>query len=122
MLRILPSARVGHVGIYRDPKTHVAVEYYFKTPPGMEDRAAIVVDPMMATGNSAIAAVDRIKKTKPRAMKFVCLLAAPEGLSNFHEAHPDVPVITAAVDSHLNDHGYIVPGLGDAGDRLYGTK
>ena len=122
MLRILPSARVGHVGLYRDPKTLVAVEYYFKVPPGMEDRAAIVVDPMMATANSAIAAVDRIKKTKPRSMKFVCLLAAPEGIQAFHEHHPDVPIYTAAVDRELNEKGYILPGLGDAGDRLYGTQ
>ena len=122
MLRILPSARVGHVGIYRDPKTHIAVEYYFKVPMGMEDRAAIVVDPMMATGNSAIAAVERVKETKPRSMKFVCLVAAPEGVKAFHEHHPDVPVYTAAVDRELNDKGYILPGLGDAGDRLYGTR
>ncbi len=122
MLRILPSAHVGHVGLYRDPKTHIAVEYYFKVPTGMEDRAAIVVDPMMATGNSAVAAVERIKKTKPLSLKFVCLLAAPEGLKAFHEHHPDVPIYTAAVDRELNDSGYILPGLGDAGDRLYGTR
>ena len=122
MLRILPSARVGHVGLYRDPKTLVAVEYYFKAPPRMEDRAAIVVDPMMATGNSAIAAVERIKQTRPRSLKFVCLVAAPEGVKSFHEHHPDVPIYTAAVDSGLNDEGYILPGLGDAGDRLYGTR
>jgi uracil phosphoribosyltransferase len=122
MLRILPSARVGHVGIYRDPKTHIAVEYYFKAPTGMEDRAAIVVDPMMATGNSAIAAVERVRQTKPRSLKFVCLVAAPEGMKAFHEHHPDVPVYAAAVDRELNDKGYILPGLGDAGDRLYGTR
>jgi len=122
MLRLLPSARVGHVGLYRDPKTLVAVEYYFKVPKVMADRDAIVVDPMLATGNSAVAAVGRLKETHPRSIKFVCLLTCPEGLETFHAHHPDVPVYTAAIDSHLNDHGYIVPGLGDAGDRLFGTK
>jgi uracil phosphoribosyltransferase len=122
MLRLLPSARVGHVGLYRDPKTLVAVEYYFKVPKVMADRDAIVVDPMLATGNSAVAAVGRLKETRPRSIKFVCLLTCPEGLETFHAHHPDVPVYTAAIDSHLNDHGYIVPGLGDAGDRLFGTK
>jgi uracil phosphoribosyltransferase len=122
MLRLLPSARVGHVGLYRDPKTLVAVEYYFKVPKEMADRDAIVVDPMLATGNSAVAAVDRLKDTHPRSIKFVCLLTCPEGLANFHAHHPDVPVYTAAIDSHLDAHGYIVPGLGDAGDRLFGTK
>ena len=122
ILRLIPSARVGHVGLYRDPKTLTAVEYYFKVPKEMSDRDAIVVDPMLATGNSAVAAVERLKETRPRSIKFVCLLTCPEGLKNFHDHHPDVPVYTAAVDSHLNEHGYIVPGLGDAGDRLYGTK
>ena len=122
MLQLLPSARVGHVGLYRDPHTLAAVEYYFKVPKEMTDRDAIVVDPMLATGNSAVAAVDRLKDTHPRSIKFVCLLTCPEGLANFHAHHPDVPVYTAAIDSHLNDHGYIVPGLGDAGDRLFGTK
>ena len=122
ILRLIPSARVGHVGLYRDPKTLTAVEYYFKVPREMSDRDAIVVDPMLATGNSAVAAVDRLRETRPRSIKFVCLLTCPEGLKNFHAHHPDVPVYTAAVDSHLNDHGYIVPGLGDAGDRLFGTK
>jgi uracil phosphoribosyltransferase len=122
MLRLLPSARVGHVGLYRDPRTLEAVEYYFKVPKVMTDRDAIVVDPMLATGNSAVAAVDRVKDTHPRSIKFVCLLTCPEGLATFHGHHPDVPVYTAAIDSHLNDHGYIVPGLGDAGDRLFGTK
>ena len=122
MLRLLPSARVGHVGLYRDPRTLEPVEYYFKVPKEMRDRDAIVVDPMLATGNSAIAAVDRLKDSHPRSIKFVCLLTCPEGLKTFHEHHPDVPVYTAAVDSHLNEHGYIVPGLGDAGDRLFGTK
>jgi uracil phosphoribosyltransferase len=122
MLRLIPSARVGHVGLYRDPKTLVAVEYYFKVPKEMAGRDAIVVDPMLATGNSAVAAVDRLRETHPRSIKFVCLLTCPEGLANFHAHHPDVPVYTASIDNHLNDHGYIVPGLGDAGDRLYGTK
>ena len=122
MLRLLPAARVGHVGLYRDPKTLVAVEYYFKVPNEMSDRDAIVVDPMLATGNSAVAAVDRLKDTRPRSIKFVCLLTCPEGLATFHAHHPDVPVYTAAIDSHLDAHGYIVPGLGDAGDRLFGTK
>ena len=121
MLRILPGARVGHVGLYRDPKTLVAVEYYFKVPREMVDRDAIVLDPMLATGNSAVAAVDRLKETRPRSIKFVCLLTCPEGLEHFHAQHPDVPVYTAAVDQRLDEHGYIVPGLGDAGDRLYGT-
>ena len=122
MLSALPSARVGHVGLYRDPRTLVAVEYYFKLPGEMTDREVIVVDPMLATGNSAVAAVDRIKQTGPRRVKFVCLLAAPEGLANFSEHHPDVTVYTPAVDEKLNDKGYILPGLGDAGDRLFGTK
>jgi uracil phosphoribosyltransferase len=122
ILRLIPSARVGHVGLYRDPKTLTAVEYYFKVPREMSDRDAIVVDPMLATGNSAVAAVERLKETRPRSLKFVCLLTCPEGLKNFHTHHPDVPVYTAAIDSHLDEHGYIIPGLGDAGDRLYGTK
>ncbi len=122
ILHLLPSARVGHVGLYRDPKTLTAVEYYFKVPREMGDRDAIVVDPMLATGNSAVAAVERLKETRPRSIKFVCLLTCPEGLKNFHSHHPDVPVYTAAIDSHLDEHGYIVPGLGDAGDRLFGTK
>jgi uracil phosphoribosyltransferase len=122
MLEVVPGARVGHVGLYRDPKTLVAVEYYFKMPSDMHERDAIVLDPMLATGNSAVAAVERLKETRPRSIRFVSLLAAPEGLKTFHDAHPDVPVYTAAIDSHLNEHGYIVPGLGDAGDRLFGTK
>lgn len=122
MLEVVPGARVGHVGLYRDPKTLVAVEYYFKMPADMHERDAIVLDPMLATGNSAAAAVERLKETHPKSIRFVCLLAAPEGLQKFHAAHPDVPVYTAAIDSHLNDHGYIVPGLGDAGDRIFGTK
>jgi uracil phosphoribosyltransferase len=122
MLSVVPGARVGHVGLYRDPKTLGAIEYYFKVPHDMHERDAIVLDPMLATGNSAIAAVDRLKETNPRSIRFVCLLAAPEGLKQFGDAHPDVPVYTAAIDRELNDHGYIVPGLGDAGDRLFGTK
>jgi len=122
MLRLLPSARVGHVGLYRDPTTLVAVEYYFKVPKEMSGRDAIVVDPMLATGNSAVAAVTRVKDTHPRSIKFVCLVTCPEGLATFHGRHPDIPVYTAAIDSHLDAHGYIVPGLGDAGDRLFGTK
>jgi uracil phosphoribosyltransferase len=122
MLEVVPGARVGHIGLYRDPKTLTAVEYYFKMPADMQDRDAIVLDPMLATGNSAVAAVERLKETKPKSIRFVCLLAAPEGLANFHASHPDVPVYTAAVDRQLNEHGYIVPGLGDAGDRLFGTK
>jgi uracil phosphoribosyltransferase len=122
MLEVVPGARVGHVGLYRDPKTLVAVEYYFKMPAGMHERDAIVLDPMLATGNSAVAAVDRLKETHPKSIRFVCLLAAPEGIANMQQHHPDVPIYTAAIDERLNDHGYIVPGLGDAGDRIFGTK
>jgi len=122
MLGVVPGARVGHVGLYRDPKTLGAIEYYFKMPHDMQERDAIVLDPMLATGNSAVAAVDRLKETHPKSIRFVCLLAAPEGLRHLGEAHPDVPVYTAAIDRALDDHGYIVPGLGDAGDRLFGTK
>jgi uracil phosphoribosyltransferase len=122
MLEILPSARVGHIGLYRDHKTLAAVEYFYKVPENMGDRDAIVVDPMLATGNSAAAAVTRLKASGPRSIKFVCLLTCPEGLRAFHAVHPDVPVYTAAVDERLNERSYIVPGLGDAGDRLFGTK
>ena len=122
MLDVVPGARVGHIGLYRDPKTLIAVEYYFKMPHGMQERDAIVLDPMLATGNSAVAAVERLKETRPRSIRFVSLLAAPEGLKRFHDAHPDVPVYTAAIDRQLDEHGYIVPGLGDAGDRIFGTK
>jgi uracil phosphoribosyltransferase len=121
MLRLIPSAVVGHIGLYRDPKTHVAVEYYFKLPPNMPERDAIVVDPMLATGHSAVAALDRLKELKPRSIKFCCLLAAPEGIAFVHEHHPDVPIFTAAVDEGLNEKAYIIPGLGDAGDRMFGT-
>ena len=122
MLDVVPGARVGHIGLYRDPKTLVAVEYYFKMPHGMNERDAIVLDPMLATGNSAVAAVDRLKATKPRSICFVCLVTCPQGIKTFHDAHPDVPIYTPAVDRGLNEHGYIVPGLGDAGDRIFGTK
>jgi uracil phosphoribosyltransferase len=122
MLNVVPGARVGHIGLYRDPKTLVAVEYYFKMPAEMAERDAIVLDPMLATGNSAAAAVERLKETGPRSIRFCCLLAAPEGLARFHAQHPDVAVYTASVDRALNAEGYIVPGLGDAGDRIFGTK
>lgn len=122
MLKLLPSARVGHVGLYRDPETLKPVEYYFKVPKALGDREVIVVDPMLATGYSAIAAVERVKQEGPMAVKFACLLTAPEGIAAFHEAHPDVPIYTAAVDERLNEKGYILPGLGDAGDRIFGTK
>ena len=121
MLRLIPSAHVGHIGLYREPKTHVAVEYYFKLPPNLPERDVIVVDPMLATGHSAVAALDRIVEKQPRSLKFVCLLAAPEGIAFVHEHHPTVPIFTAAIDSGLNDKAYIIPGLGDAGDRMFGT-
>ena len=122
MLSVVPGARVGHVGLYRDPDTLKPVEYYFKMPQEMEARDIVIVDPMLATGNSAIAAVDRLKKLKPRSIKFVCLLTCPEGIAALQKAHPDVAIYTAAIDRQLNDHGYILPGLGDAGDRIFGTK
>jgi uracil phosphoribosyltransferase len=122
MLNLVPSARVAHVGLYRDPKTLVAVEYYFKAPEDVADRLVIIMDPMLATANSAIAAVDRLKERGCKNLRFVCLLAAPEGIEKLRAHHPDVPVWTAAIDSHLDERGYIVPGLGDAGDRMYGTK
>jgi len=122
MLSVVPGARVGHVGLYRDPKTLTAVEYYFKMPHDMEARDIVIVDPMLATGNSAIAAVDRLKELNPKSIKFVCLLTCPEGIAALQKAHPDVPIYTAAIDRELNDHGYILPGLGDAGDRIFGTK
>ncbi len=121
-LAVVPGARVGHVGLYRDPATLKAVEYYFKMPKDMPERDVVVVDPMLATGNSAIAAIDRIKVLKPRSIKFVCLLTCPEGVTALRSAHPDVQIFTAAIDRQLNDHGYILPGLGDAGDRIFGTQ
>lgn len=122
MLQVVPGARVGHIGLYRDPQTLEAVEYFFKVPQNMHERDVIMVDPMLATGNSAAAAVTRIKKTNPKSIKFLCLLTCPEGITALHAAHPDVHIYTAAIDRQLNDHGYILPGLGDAGDRIFGTK
>jgi uracil phosphoribosyltransferase len=122
MLSVVPGARVGHVGLYRDPKTLTAVEYYFKMPHDMEERDIVVVDPMLATGNSAIAAVERLKELNPKSIKFVCLLTCPEGIKALQAAHPDVPIYTAAIDRELNSHGYILPGLGDAGDLIFGNK
>ncbi|MBP5976462.1 uracil phosphoribosyltransferase [Brasilonema sp. CT11] len=121
MLELIPSARVGHIGLYRDPKTLIPVEYYFKVPQDIEKLDALVVDPMLATGNSAVAAVERLKSTNPMSIKFICILAAPEGISHFTEVHPDIPLYTTAIDDHLDENGYIIPGLGDAGDRLFGT-
>ncbi len=122
MMNLVPSARVAFVGLYRDPQTLNSVEYYFKAPEDIADRLVIVMDPMLATGNSAVAAVDMLKDRGVTKLRLMCLLAAPEGIKHFNEAHPDVHIWTAAIDSHLNDHGYIVPGLGDAGDRMFGTK
>ena len=122
MLDLVPSARVAHIGLYRDPETLQPVQYYFKAPEDMSERVVIAVDPMLATANSAVAAVDLIKARGALDVRFVCLLTAPEGIRRFRSAHPDVPIVTAAIDSHLNEKGYIVPGLGDAGDRMYGTK
>jgi uracil phosphoribosyltransferase len=122
MLSVVPGARVGHIGLYRDPKSLVAIEYYFKIPGDIAERDVVVVDPMLATGHSAVAAVDRIKEHHPKSIRFVCLLTCPEGVAAMNNAHPDVPIFTAAVDRQLDDHGYILPGLGDAGDRIFGTK
>ncbi|ORA24384.1 uracil phosphoribosyltransferase [Mycobacterium aquaticum] len=122
MLNVVPSARVGHIGLYRDPKTRVAVEYYFKMPSDLHERDVVVVDPMLATGNSAVAAIDRLKEYQPKSIKFVCLLTCPEGVAAMQAAHPDVAIYTAALDRELDADGYIVPGLGDAGDRIFGTK
>ena len=122
ILELVPAARVGFVGLYRDEETLKPVQYYFKVPKNLEDRTVILVDPMLATGNSSAAAVDLMKEAGARDIRFLCLLAAPEGVARMKEAHPDVPIITAALDDHLNEKGYIVPGLGDAGDRMYGTK
>ncbi|MFK7879972.1 uracil phosphoribosyltransferase [Roseobacter sp.] len=122
VLELIPSARVGFVGLYRDEETLQPVQYYFKVPEALEDRLVIAVDPMLATGNSSVAAIDLLKKSGATNIRFLCLLAAPEGIARMHDAHPDVPIVTAAVDEKLNDIGYIVPGLGDAGDRMFGTK
>ncbi|MBL4627417.1 MAG: uracil phosphoribosyltransferase [Roseicyclus sp.] len=122
ILELIPNARVGFVGLYRDPETLQPVQYYYKVPDAMEERLTIVVDPMLATGNSSVAAIDLLKGGGAKNIRFLCLLAAPEGVARMKEAHPDVPIVTAALDTHLNDHGYIVPGLGDAGDRMFGTK
>ena len=122
VLSVVPGARVGHIGLYRDPNTLQAVEYYFKMPKDMEERDIVVVDPMLATGNSAAAAVTRLKECKPKSIKFLCLLTCPEGINAMFKAHPDVPIYTAAIDRELNSHGYILPGLGDAGDRIFGTQ
>lgn len=122
VLELIPSARVGFVGLYRDEETLEPVQYYFKVPHSLEDRVVIAVDPMLATGNSSVAAIDLLKQAGARDVRFLCLLAAPEGVARMQEAHPDVPITTASVDEKLNEHGYIVPGLGDAGDRMFGTK
>jgi uracil phosphoribosyltransferase len=122
MLSVVPGARVGHIGLYRDPATLAPVEYYFKMPQEMHERDIVLVDPMLATANSAIAAVNRLKKLQPKSIKFVCLLTCPEGIAALQKAHPDVAIYTAAIDRQLNDHGYILPGLGDAGDRIFGTR
>jgi uracil phosphoribosyltransferase len=122
VLELIPSARVGFVGLYRDEETLQPVQYYFKVPHGLEDRLVIAVDPMLATGNSSVAAIDLLKQAGATNIRFLCLLAAPEGIARMKEAHPDVPIVTASVDKALNDIGYIVPGLGDAGDRMFGTK
>ncbi len=122
MLSVVPGARVGHIGLYRDHETLQAVEYYFKMPKDMESRDVVVVDPMLATGNSAVAAITRIKQCKPKSIKFMCLLTAPVGINTLHQAHPDVEIYTAAIDRELNEQGYILPGLGDAGDRIFGTQ
>lgn len=119
---LIPSARVGHIGMYRDPETHTPVDYYCKLPSDLEERDVFLLDPMLATGGSAIDAVTRIKEFNPKRIKFMCIIAAPEGLKAFTDAHPDVPVYCAGLDDHLNEHCYIVPGLGDAGDRIFGTK
>jgi len=122
VLELIPSARVGFVGLYRDEETLQPVQYYFKVPTELDDRLVIAVDPMLATGNSSVAAIDLLKEAGATNIRFLCLLASPEGVARMKEAHPDVPIVTAAVDKCLNDHGYIVPGLGDAGDRMFGTK
>ena len=122
MIDLLPGARVGHIGLYRDPTTLEPIEYYLKLPEDIQERTVIVVDPMLATGNSAVAALHRLKEAGASSLKMVCMIGSPEGVKALTEAHPDVPLTLAALDDHLNDHGYIVPGLGDAGDRIFGTK
>ena len=122
MLELIPAARVAHIGLYRDPETLVAVEYYFKAPEDIADRLVIIIDPMLATANTAVAAIDRLKERGVTNLRFVCLVASPEGIERLKAHHPEVPIWTAAIDERLNEHGYIVPGLGDAGDRLYGTR
>lgn len=122
LIELVPSARIAHIGLYRDPKTLQPVQYYFKAPEDIADRLVIVVDPMLATGNSVSKAIDLLKEKGANNIRLLCLLAAPEGIASLRKRHPDVPIFTAAIDSHLNDHGYIVPGLGDAGDRMFGTK
>lgn len=122
ILELMPSARVGHIGLYRDPQTLRVIEYFFKVPEDLSDRDVLVVDPMIATGNTAVAALYPLKQARPRSLRFLCLLAAPEGVAHFHQEHPDVPLYAAAIDEKLDDRGYILPGLGDAGDRLFGTK
>jgi len=122
MLDLVPSARVAHIGLYRDPETLGAVEYYYKSPTDLSERLVVAIDPMLATGNTAVAAVDRLKEHGAKELRFVCLLTCPEGIAHFHQHHPDVDIWTAAIDERLNEHGYILPGLGDAGDRLYGTR
>jgi uracil phosphoribosyltransferase len=122
MLELFPNAHVGHIGLYRDPMSHNIIEYYLKFPDDIGERPALVLDPMLATGHSAVAAVNRLKQAKPTSIRFVCILAAPEGIAHFHDHHPDVPIMTAAIDQGLNEKGYILPGLGDAGDRLFGTQ
>lgn len=121
MLSVVPGARVGHIGLYRDAKTRVVIEYYFKMPPELDERDVVIVDPLLATGHSAVAAIDRVKEYSPRSIKFVCLVACPEGIAVLHRAHPEVPIYTAGVDRELDDNGFIRPGLGDVGDRVFGT-
>jgi uracil phosphoribosyltransferase len=122
ILELMPSARVGHIGLYRDPQTLRVIEYFFKVPEDLSDRDVLVVDPMIATGNTAVAALHSLKQAHPPSLRFLCLLAAPEGIQHFHSEHPDVPLYAAAIDEKLDEHGYILPGLGDAGDRLFGTR
>ncbi|MGV9672909.1 MULTISPECIES: uracil phosphoribosyltransferase [unclassified Gordonia (in: high G+C Gram-positive bacteria)] len=122
MLTVVPGARIGHIGLYRDPKTHIPVEYYFKMPKELDERDVVVVDPLLATGHSAVAAVDRLKEYRPRSIRFVCVLTCPEGIATLQGAHPEVPIFTAGIDRELDDRGYILPGIGDAGDRIYGTE